>query len=497
MVREQARILVVDDDPTVRDVLLEIFARTGSYVVDSAENGRDGMDKVRGRAYDMVFTDLTMPGMNGIDFLRAVKQIRPTLPVVVITGYSSIENAVNAMKEGARDFISKPFNVGTVTAVADRVIGEARLLGSILLNSNYESFIGQLNAQLFKKLQEISVLQSISSEIDGMYDNKEIYRRVVEMAARLLLVREASFGIVEKGLLRLRSAVGVQERDIPLAGTIYERAVSERNYVLAGPGEPNPHTGAPLTSSFLAIPFMMSNEVFGIISLSGKDDGAAFTQDEVSLALTFVKKAAQRIENNALYDVLYHNLFNTLRSLVNSIEARDSYTRQHSERVTACAVQIGEAMNLSAEERDAIRFGGYLHDIGKIGVRDTVLLKPGVLTSEELSEIRLHPVIGGNIIKPIRFFPKEREMILHHHERFDGRGYPQGLEGERIPLNARILAVADTYDAMTTSRPYRAARTHALAVEELNRCAGTQFDAAVVKAFFQTGMGKGEAYGTD
>jgi HD-GYP domain-containing protein (c-di-GMP phosphodiesterase class II) len=213
--------------------------------------------------------------------------------------------------------------------------------------------------------------------------------------------------------------------------------------------------------------------------------------DEIYVGLTFAKKAALRIENNALYEVLYNNLVNNLKSLVISIEARDSYTKQHSERVTDYALQIVEVMNICGEEKDAIQFGGYLHDVGKIGVRDTVLLKPGKLTDEEMEEIKMHPVIGDNIIKPLRFFPKERELILYHHERIDGTGYPHGISGDSIPTTVRILSVADTYDAMTSSRPYRIARTHDFAIEELKRCSGTQFDAEIVHAFMQTKAGRG------
>jgi HD-GYP domain-containing protein (c-di-GMP phosphodiesterase class II) len=121
------------------------------------------------------------------------------------------------------------------------------------------------------------------------------------------------------------------------------------------------------------------------------------------------------------------------------------------------SLRMAELMGLPADEIDTLRFGGYLHDIGKIGVRDTVLLKPGGLTEGEMQEIRLHSVIGDEIVKPIRFFDRERKVIRHHHERYDGKGYPDGLAGNDIPLIARILAVADTYDAMTSHRPYRKA----------------------------------------
>ncbi len=490
----KGRILIVDDDQIVRDVLSDVLRKAGGYLTDVAQDGLEGLKKVRDREYDMIFTDLSMPGISGIDLLKEAKRIDPSLPVVVITAYSTIENAITAMKEGARDFITKPFHIEKITSVADRIIGEKRLLGSILSKENHNKSVEILNQELFRKLQEIAILQTISSELDLIYDNKKIYQRIVEMASTLLKVKEASFGIVENGYLRLKGVIGVIKKYIALENTILEVVIRTKAHYLAGYGEINPHSGAILTSPFLSIPFAMNEEVFGILNLSNKADGTGFSEDEIYLALTFAKKAALRIENNALYEVLYTNLVNTLKSLVMSIEARDSYTKQHSERVTAYALEIAEIMNLTEDEKDAIRFGGYLHDIGKIGVRDTVLLKPGKLSEEEKAEIRLHPVIGGNIIKPIKFLPKERELVLYHHERFDGKGYPEGLEGERIPRIARILAVADTYDAMTSSRPYRTAKTHEFAIDELKRCSNTQFDGEVVRAFLNTTTGRGRIY---
>jgi putative nucleotidyltransferase with HDIG domain len=199
-----------------------------------------------------------------------------------------------------------------------------------------------------------------------------------------------------------------------------------------------------------------------------------------------------RIENNALYEVFYANLMNTLKSLVISIEARDPYTKHHSERVSLYSLQIADVMNLGAEDKDAIRFGGYLHDIGKIGVRDTVLVKPGMLTPEETTEIRLHPVIGYNILEPLKFFPDEMDIVRYHHEKFDGSGYPDGLAGDDIPLIARIAAVADTYDAMTSSRPYRNSIGHDIAIKELKTGSSSQFEGEIVLAFLQTPVGKGE-----
>ncbi len=483
---ETGRILIVDDDPIVRSVLSDLLETVGNYTTDCAEDGMDGIKKVTTNDYDVVFTDLTMPRLTGIEFLKESKKIRPQLPVVVITGHGTLENAVNAMREGAKDFITKPFNIATVASVAERTIGEKKLLENILGPRSHDRSIDRLNTELFKKLQEISMLQALSSEIDSLYDNKKIYEQIVEMASRIIPAKEVSFGIIENGWFKTKSALGASLKHISVANTLFAYVVESQSHHIAMSGEINPHTGRTLNAQFFSVPFTIHNEVFGILNFCNKLDGTGFTDGEISLVLTFAKKAAQRIENNALYEVFYNNLTNTLKSLVSSIEARDPYTQRHSDRVTRYALEIANVMNLPPDQKDAISFGGYLHDIGKIGVRDTTLLKPGRLTPEEYAEIKLHPVIGDTIIKPITFFPKEREVILYHHERFDGSGYPHGLAGARIPLIARIVAVADTYDAMTTSRPYRTALTHEQAVTEIKRCANTQFDGDVVRAFLQT-----------
>jgi putative nucleotidyltransferase with HDIG domain len=484
------RILIVDDDPLIRSTLKDILSGIGGYEVDVAVNGMEGLNKIRGYEYDIIFTDLTMPKVNGMDLLKETRRINSSIPVVVITGFSTIENAVLAMREGAYDFLTKPFRIDRVISLAKRITGEKKLLNDIVVKDDYKASVERLNAELFKRLQEASIFQSLSRELDSLYGNGDICRKIAEMVTRLLIVRESSFGIVEGGYLRIKDAMGAVKKDIPIAHSIFETVMNEKRYSIASSGEINPHTGDRLSYSFLSIPLSINNEVFGVLNLADKVDGTSFTEDEIYLALNFAKKAELRIENNALYDVLYESFVNALKSLVITIEARDPYLRHHSERVTSFSLQIAEVMNLSGEDKEAIRFGGYLHDIGKIGVRDTVLLKPEELSPAETEEVRLHTVIGDNIMKPLNFFEKEKPLIRNHHERFDGSGYPDGLAGEGIPLIVRVLAVADAYDAMTSSRPYRKARSHGYATEEIRKGSGSQFDAGVVRAFLNTPLMK-------
>ncbi len=180
---------------------------------------------------------------------------------------------------------------------------------------------------------------------------------------------------------------------------------------------------------------------------------------------------------------MYTNLISTLQSLVAAIEARDSYTQQHSQRVTRIAIKLAEEMDCSLDEIDTIKFAGVLHDIGKISISDSILLKKGRLTEEEIKVVQTHPVIGERILQPLGLLPAEKSVVRHHHERWDGKGYPDGLRGSDIPVLARVIAVADSYDAMTSNRPYRLARENKEAIDELVRCSGTQFDKDIVDVF--------------
>lgn len=180
------------------------------------------------------------------------------------------------------------------------------------------------------------------------------------------------------------------------------------------------------------------------------------------------------------------SLLNGVQTLVHALEAKDAYTSGHSQRVSRYAHRAAMHLGLAGDQLESIRLGGELHDIGKIGTREAVLNKPGPLDDDEFAHIKLHTTLGERILAPV--FAEQLtvlRIVRSHHERIDGHGFPDGLAGDRIPLEARIVAVADAFDAMTTSRAYRAPRTPEMAIEELRRCRGTHFDAAVVDAFLR------------
>jgi len=220
----------------------------------------------------------------------------------------------------------------------------------------------------------------------------------------------------------------------------------------------------------------------GFLTVS-KKRGEALSQKELNLLKTLAQIAAIKTQNAVLQHVISQGIIETLKVLVNVVEARDVYTRFHSQRVSYYALGIAEYMNLNKEEKDVLKIASLLHDIGKLVIPDRILLKPDKLTPEEFEIIKYHPVVGDEILAPLRFFQKERQIIRYHHERWDGSGYPEGLFGETIPLLARILAVADSFDAMTSERLYRRAKSFEEAFKEIKSLANIKYDPSVVKAF--------------
>jgi HD-GYP domain-containing protein (c-di-GMP phosphodiesterase class II) len=221
----------------------------------------------------------------------------------------------------------------------------------------------------------------------------------------------------------------------------------------------------------------------GYIEVNGKRDGSSFDlKDEVFLSM-MGRQATLKIENDLFYRGIYDNMIEMLKTMVNIIESRDPYIRCHSSRVTQYALKIAIDINLSIQELNILRIASLLHDIGKIGIPDSILIKEGKLTREEWDKIKTHCLIGENIVKPLAFLSQEGKIIRSHHECYDGSGYPDGLKGEEIPLSARIISVADSYDAMTSHRPYRKAKSPRKSLDEIIKLKGMKYDPRIVQSF--------------
>jgi putative nucleotidyltransferase with HDIG domain len=321
------RLLVVDDEPSIREILAEGLEGYG-FPVRMASSAAEAFDAVREGGIDLVLSDIDMPGGNGIDLLKRLKAFAPDLDVIMVTGVVDVDIAMASIRDGASDYVTKPFNLEEVRIAVEQALDKRRLIRE---NRAYQLHLEEMVQDRTRELQES-----------------------------------------------------------------YE---------------------------------------------------------------------------------------STLTALVTALDFRDNETQGHSYRVVEYAMVVADRLGVEEPARTWIRRGAILHDVGKIGVPDAILRKPGKLDPAEWDEMRKHPEMGYRMLQHIRFLEPALDIVLCHQERWDGSGYPRGLKGEEIPLGARIFAVVDTFDAMTSDRPYRKALSIADARDEVRKFTRIQFDPAVADAF--------------
>ncbi len=356
---------------------------------------------------------------------------------------------------------------------------------------------------LTKKVLELATLYEMSRALGSTLDMDELLDSVLESALRIF---DLDLGYVvlrdiDAGSTPIRALHRGDRRDCDTSvrSSMSEWVVREGRPLIFNPdaasdaGQIDAVTGA---KAALCVPLVSSEGTIGSITIGSSDPAFRFNSDDVRLLSTIANHVTIAVGNIELFASLQEAYLATVRSLAAAVDAKDSYTHGHSDHVAAYSTLIAERMGLSHEQKIALEMAAYLHDIGKIGVAEEILLKPGRLSDDEMEQMRHHPLIGANILKPVAFPWAIAPVVRHHHEAWDGSGYPAGLSGEEIPLLARILTVADSYEAMTADRPYRQGMSVDDAIAELRACAGAQFDPGVVEAFFDTVTGS-ESTGED
>jgi len=238
-----------------------------------------------------------------------------------------------------------------------------------------------------------------------------------------------------------------------------------------------------VTRSILAVPLTVRGKIIGVAEVLNKRGDSCFGKDDLELFRALGNQIAVAIENASLYRELDDLFLSSIKTIVEAIDAKDPYTRGHSAHVVSFSLAMAEALKMNKVDLKDLELSAILHDVGKIGIPDKILSKPGRLTKKEYILIKTHPRLGAEIIQPIAKLKRIIPNILHHHERYDGRGYPSGLKKDNIPFGARIICIADAFDAMTTDRPYRKRLTIEYAYQELEANRGTQFDPNLVPIF--------------
>ncbi len=491
--RKKETILFVDDEESILDIAKTYFEGQG-YRVLTARNGREALDVLGHTKVDCCFTDINMPVMSGIELAGELHRLDNTLPVVVMTGFPSLETTIETLKNGVVDFLVKPVNLNQMELSLRRVLRERRLLiQNVLLSKEVEgkARLEKLNTELMAKIDELNILNRIMADFTKVRESSGIFSRLVKLACEVTHADRACFHVFNDEI-RHPVAIASFPENIPpglqqeLETSRMEALINEAMRNAAPTLHENGGRDSRLpehTFSCLLVPMKIREKTFGVLDAAIFSKRRGFGSKDVNYLAFMVNKAAYAVENLALYENIYDNLLATLYAFVKAIEARDPYTEQHSNRVTQIALALADSLGCSQEEKDILNVAGRLHDIGKIGIRDSILLKPGRLTPEEYNIIKQHPVIGAEIVDQLGLWNREKQIIRAHHERYDGKGYPDGLRKNEIPMLARILSVADVFDAIASDRAYRRRMEEGKILEIMYGGAGTQFDPRVVDVF--------------
>jgi len=346
------------------------------------------------------------------------------------------------------------------------------------------------NSSLEDMVKQFSVIHEVSQVIGSELEDEKLIRRIIVETASLLQAETVSIMLKDDdGCLRIKHAEGLSTEIINstrvrpgegISGWVLEEGKPILVRDVASIRKSAPDKTLYHTDSLLCVPLKIKGEVTGVLNTTNRKGGGSFDERDLFLLTILGNHAAIAIENARLYTAVRESYYKTIKALVNAVEAKDSWTKDHSENVTNYSLKMADYLGLSENQKDTIRYAGVLHDIGKIVISSTITDKAGKLTEEEWERIKEHPLIGQRILDPIDYLEPVKVCIQTHHERCDGSGYPFGLRAHEIPLETRIISVADAFDAMIHSRPYRSALSVGEAVAELKRSAGTQFDSAVV-----------------
>ncbi|HEY9069434.1 MAG TPA: HD domain-containing phosphohydrolase [Candidatus Ozemobacteraceae bacterium] len=390
-------------------------------------------------------------------------------------------------------------NIGLINLSATRVnaFNRDHLRAFTTLSNLLATAIENVKIRLYleRRIEEISVLFEISQSITSTLVLDEVLDSIVNFSMEMMHALRCELRLVDPSgkFLETRASRGLSKSflsatPIRVGEGLLGSVVETKLPITVVDVRKDPRTKyLSLTkrerlAGLLAVPILQRNVPVGVITVYTSKP-RDFTQNEIDLLSTFASQASVAIENARLYAKMKDQYLSMVAALAAAIETKDAYTHGHSKNVMEYAVKIAREFELSEDEIETIRYAGLLHDIGKIGIKDVILTKQEALTPEERQELRNHPKYGAFIMEQVDFLKDIAPLTLYHHERYDGTGYPLGLKGDDIPLGARILAVADTYDSMIADRPYRKAFPYDHVVREMKKVSGTQLDPKVVEAF--------------
>ena len=472
---ETYKVMIVDDDIGIIDSISILLKRKG-YEYVGVTNPVDAIEKLKKESFDLMILDYIMEPLNGDEVVEEVRKFDPDIYILFLTGHKDLAPPLETLENfDIQGYCEKSDKFDQLTLFIQSAIK------AIAQKRTIKKFQDGLN-KIIEAIPKIYQLQPIDNILKEILEQLMplVYSSNAFILADDITANEESKKSIFRGIGDFNVDINTFMLQLPIDLMGYIGTARSKNEIVE-------------LQNGVIIPLTIENNTnLGVIYIESEN-----YHDGLKLLDIYAKQAAAAINNaymhsivnikndelSATYAELKQRYMDTIETLRLTVDAKDYYTRGHSDRVSYYAQKIGMAMELSAEELEILKIGGVFHDIGKIGTPDDILLKNAKLDDAEYFEIKKHPVKGANILSAMSMFKDVVPVVRYHHERFDGRGYPDCLQGNEIPLLARITSVADAFDAMTSDRVYRTKLDLSTAIEQLEKGKGTQFDEEVVNVF--------------
>ncbi len=491
-----SRILIVDDEPLIRKIIVK-YLSDKNYITETAADGAGALEKLAADDYDLVLTDLRMPKMGGTELLQTMSEKYPKIPKIILTGYGTTEDIILALKTGAYDFLTKPI---TDFKILEHSI--ERALERKRLSDDKNRFFAQL-----QQINEIISMLNIGKSTEDIFNLLNVSLKKIIPFNRLALAT------IQKDEDAISTKLIASDRVVLLGAgetsNIFDSSlknIMQNKEALNIPNledylkiHPNSRSASLLIkegmASSLVIPLIVNNNLRGFLMFASVQK-EAFTEEHLNFLQSIVGQISLSIQRGELmYEIEQHTknleglvelrsrqILKTQKTTVFALsklaETRDPETGDHLERIRNYSVLLAQILKYSGHTEITNQYlrdlydSSILHDIGKVGIPDGVLLKDGFLTKSEFDLMKTHTTIGYEALKSASrdlgtdlFLNMSMDVTLYHHERWDGKGYPKGLKEDQIPLSARIVSIADIYDALNSKRPYKEAFTHEKSIE--------------------------------
>ncbi|MEA4893183.1 MAG: HD domain-containing response regulator [Peptococcaceae bacterium] len=477
-------ILALDDDP-IMTVTLQSYFQTSGYKVDIENDPEIAIERVRSQRYDILLLDFLMSPICGDEVVSRIRKFDRDVYIILLTGHKSLAPPIKTIRElDIQGYYEKSDRFDQLELLVESCVKSIRQMRVI------HEYRDRLK-RMVEKLPEVYRMQPLDSLMEEIL---EFMSQVLSLDAGYLYLDANSLN----SRLSAGAAAGFRLPEYYLGTGKYKTRPDKARELFDRLRESTEDTqNYLLCRGQLALPLMdADNQIFGMISM----EASAATEVEIrQLFEIYAKQAAASISNVLLHTLLnqknqeltrtYGSLKDSYLDIISAlrlvVDTKDIYTRGHSDRVSYYALKLAEAMGKDAAFLERVRVAGLFHDVGKINIPDYILLKSTELTAEEFNEVKKHPVKGKEILAAITMFSEIAPIVEQHHERFDGRGYPRGLKGPEILEEARLISIADAFDAMTSHRRYRSNMTLEQAVDQLQKGKGSQFDAAAVDIFLK------------